>query len=413
LEAEKEHKMYRVILWGVLAAWPCVVAGATPTDGRQNEGALAVTQDLASKAGDALPELSWTKQTVALYFLHTVPANAGYAMTSALVDGAAVGIVSSNAFSSVAANQTSSATFAQKNTQKNVYSWIQQTDETHTKPYWEYRTVLSQRYPFLKPFKLVYLNNPDIDTQPDNFSYLQLDLDRVRKILSDTTAIPAGTYIALDLEGKKWSMYSNEIARPKPGWINTNIIAAKTGIIKAIKAMRPDCYFSFYNFPETNGIAATLHWSVDNMGQPTTEESLDELEAAAKPVIDASDYIAPDLYWFNRQWKASDVTVWVKKAIDRTRKLYPDKKIIPFTSWVLWEHITGDMRSQSYQWTPAVIELVTVSGPNWKQFLNALSDAGINDIILYNDGTWMPWDPQAPWWLQMCDWAGAPRKSRF
>jgi hypothetical protein len=359
LEAEKEPEMYQAFLWGILVAWPCVAVSQTPTTRRQIEEALAVTGNSCN-------------------------------------------------LSSVTADHTISATFVQNITQRSVYNWIQQSDETQTTPYWKFRAILSRRCPFLKPFKILYLNA--YDAQPNNYSSLQIDLDKAKKILSDTTAVPPGTYIGLDLEGKKWSIYSNEIARPNPGWINTNVIAAKAGIITAIKAMRPDCYFSFYAFPESNGIAGTLHWSLDSMGQPITESSLDELEAASRLVIDASDFIAPDLYWYNRLWSASDISLWVKKVVDRTRKYYPKRKIIPFTSWVLWEQITADMMSQSYRWTPTTVAQVTVSGPDWRQFLNALSDAGVNDIILYNDGTWMPWDPQAPWWLQTCDWASTPRK---
>jgi hypothetical protein len=401
--------MRRALLWSVLVVWPCVAAGEGPIARRQIDEAVAATQQLASKAGEALPELSWNMQMAASYFPPAIPANAGYPITSVLVDGAFIATVSSCSLLSVTTDHTISATSARKNTQRNVYNWIQQSDETHKMGYWKFRSVLSERHPFLKPFLVLYLNG--MDSKPDNFSYLQIDLDTTRKILSDTAAIPAGTYIGLDLEGKKWSVYSNEIARPNPGWINTKVIAAKLDIITAIRAMRPDCFYSFYAFPESNGIAGTLHWSVDSMGQQITDESLDEIEVASKPVIDASDFLAPDLYWYNKQWTASDIKLWVKKVIDRTRKYYPDKKIIPFTSWVLWEQITKEMWTHDYQWTPAAVEQVTVSGSNWKQFLNALTDAGINDIVLYNDGTWMPWDPQAPWWLQTCDWAGAPRKS--
>jgi len=386
-------------------------AGGLSGPRRPIEEAIAVTQELASKAGEALPELRWNMQMAALYFPIGITTNAGFAITGVLVDGAAAGTASSCTFSSVAAKQAIFATFVEKNAQRSAYNWIQQSDETHKTPYWNFRTVLSERYPFLKPFLVLYLNG--MDSQPKNYSYLQIDLDKARKILSDTAAVPAGTYIGLDLEGDKWSIYSNEIARPNPGWINTKVIAAKAGIIKAIRAMRPDCYFSFYGFPESNGIAGTLLWSLDSMGQRITEASLDELEVASKPVIDASDFIATDLYWYNKQWSASDIRLWVKKVVDRTRKYYPDKKIIPFTSWVLWEQLTADMKSQSYQWTPAAVAQVTVSGSDWRQFLNALSDAGINDIILWNDGTWMPWDPQAPWWLQTCDWIRTPQKSRF
>jgi hypothetical protein len=355
--------MYRALVWGFLAAWPYVAVGEAVTARRQINEANSLMQSLASKTGEAPSELSCN------------------------------------------------AMFVRNNAQRSVYNWIQQSDETHTTPYWKFRSVLSERYPFLKPFKVLYLNA--YDPQPNNLSSLQIDLEKVKEVLSDTAAIPAGTYISLDLEGKKWSIYSNEIARPNPGWINTNVIAAKAGIITAIKAMRPDCFYAFYAFPESNGIAGTLLWSLDSMGQRITEDSLDELEIASRPVIDASDFIAPDLYWYNRLWKSSDVTLWVKKVVDRTRKYYPDKKIIPFTSWVLWEQITPDMMKQSYQWSPAAIAQVTVAGPDWRQFLDALSDAGINDIILYNDGTWMPWDPHAPWWVQTCDWASTPRKSSF
>ena len=339
--------MYRAFLWGVLAAWPCVVTGEAPTARRQIEEVIAVTQEITAE--------------------HTI-----------------------------------SATLVQNNTQRSVYNWIRQSDENQTMDRDTFmRTVIPVRYPFVKSFEVVYFNAHDVDTHYDDPNYLQLDMNRVAQILT-SPKIARGTYIGIDLEVcstgqegvNKWMDYNPQTLEP-----NLNVINARAAIITASKAIRPDCFFGYYNVPQ-----ADSRMNVRQIG---------ELEAAEKPVMAASDFIAPSLYWARSTYTAADMANWAKFTVELIKKYYPNKKIIPFTAWTLADQMTADMMTQSYQWTLATAARVTVSGPDWRQFLNALSDAGVNDIILYIDGTWMPWDPQAPWWLQTCDWASTPRKSRF
>ncbi len=350
-----------------------------------------------------------------------VVAAPGYVISNILVDGYGVSFSdpkdSDYTFLNITSNHTISTTFVQSTPQRIAFDFIRQTDETSKIYPWDFlELTMPARYPFLKKFQILYLNDSriDIHTDPNDPDYLKLDMNRVQTVLNNQDpasnfTVPPGTYIALDLEGRKWSPYSNTIARPNPGWINTDVINAKAQIITAIKAMRPDCYFSFYNFPESNGVAGTLHVSNDTMGQPITDESLDEIEVAGKPVIDASDYIAQDFYWYDKMWTVSQEKDWIAKVVARSKKYYPNKEIIPFTAWIFWGQMTADMGNQGYPWTPEKIADITVPGPDWRQALDAMSAAGIDRIILYGDGAgWMPWDPHAPWWLQTMDWLGVP-----
>jgi hypothetical protein len=227
--------------------------------------------------------------------------------------------------------------------------------------------------------------------------------------------IPAGSYIAIDLEMEwqhsagvdKWWPYSRVDGTP-----NMAVINYKASLIKELKAIRPDCYFGFYDFPESNhyGVPGI---SASSLAYPhagaTVEEWKDAMQQAAAPVLDASDFIAPDFYFGSKVSRTTpDMISHFNSAIARTKKYHPNKKIIP----LVFPKYYADWPSSwwggkdVHTWTSEEVAQYSVPGADWRQQLDAFSANGVNDIFLYDDGTWMPWDNNAGWWLQTMDWLG-------
>jgi peptidoglycan hydrolase-like protein with peptidoglycan-binding domain len=355
----------------------------------------------------------------------TITPSNGYSVSSVLVDGVSVGAVTSYTFNDITQNHSISATFTQEQTQpqttRNLYQWIEMSDETQTmQPYVFRQTEMPRRYPFVKRHEVLFLNVHSIDIHYDDPNNFELDMVRARQSL-DALNLTPGTYVGLDLEVVhtssgvlKWrDYYPYDPNNPDdPNTFKPNIaeINAKAQIISTIKSWRPDCYFGYYFFPDSNQYWNTL--GANFTGYPT-DAQLDAIMQAAAPVINASDYIAPDFYWYYKPAPASNyftaekMASFVTKVIARTRKYYPDKKIIPYVMWVYNQDLTQEMKSPTYNWTAEEKAKVTVPGPDWRTFLNALSDNGVNDITGFLS-IWMPWDNNAPWWVQTLDWLGEP-----
>jgi peptidoglycan hydrolase-like protein with peptidoglycan-binding domain len=345
-----------------------------------------------------------TKQTF------TITPGAGYSVASVLVDGVSVGAVTSYTFSDITDNHKISATFTQNpvKTGRTFYNWVQMPDENKTIAYWNFRKIeMPRRYPFVKRFEVLFLNAHNIDTHYDDASNLELDMVAA-KAQFDALNLTPGTYVGIDLEAirtstgeLKWRDYNMETYEP-----NLAVINKKAEIITTIKSWRPDCYFAFYFFPDSN-----QYWNT--LGSSTLDAKLDVIMEAAAPVINASDFISPDFYWYHKPDTASNyftaerISAYVTEVIQRTKKHYPDKKIIPYVMWIYNSNLTTAQQSTSYNWPAEEISQITVSGSDWRVFLNALSDNGVNDVIGFISIS-IPWDNNAGWWVETLNWLGEP-----